>query len=143
MKEDKQLHPAEQAAASGERHSLSDGRPSYEERPWGSYTVLDYLTFADGHHVLTKELRLNAGGHISYQRHFHRSETWTVADGEGILVLGDKRSRVRRGDNIVIPRQKMHGIKAISPLTIIEVQAGPLLEETDIERFDYDWDAEQ
>lgn len=120
--------------------SAMDSRPMYEERRWGTYKVVDTVEFPDGHKALTKQLTLNPGKGISYQRHNHRAEVWTFIDGEGEIVLDGIRKRVKRGDVINIAPTQMHALRAISPLTFIEVQSGNLLVEEDIERFPYTWD---
>ena len=114
-------------------------RPMYEERRWGSYRVLDNAEYEDGTRSLTKTIHLNAGKHISYQLHRHRSETWTCVEGEGIFVLNGERKEIKRGDVMNIPLGHHHAIKAITDLTFIEVQIGNPLVEEDIERFDFEW----
>lgn len=114
-------------------------RPMYEERRWGTYCVLDNAKYEDGTRSLTKTIHLNAGKHISYQLHRHRSETWTCVDGEGIFVLDGERRLVKRGDVMNIPLGHHHAIKAITDLTFIEVQIGNPLIEEDIERFEWKW----
>lgn len=114
-------------------------RPMYEERRWGTYCVLDNAKYEDGTRSLTKTIHLNAGKHISYQLHRHRSETWTCVDGEGIFVLDGERRQVKRGDVMNIPLGHHHAIKAITDLTFIEVQIGNPLVEEDIERFEFEW----
>lgn len=114
-------------------------RPMYEERRWGTYCVLDNAKYEDGTRSLTKTIHLNAGKHISYQLHRHRSETWTCVDGEGIFVLDGERRLVKRGDVMNIPLGHHHAIKAITDLTFIEVQIGNPLVEEDIERFEFEW----
>ena len=114
-------------------------RPMYEERRWGTYRVLDNAKYEDGTRSLTKTIHLNAGKHISYQLHRHRSETWTCVDGEGIFVLDGERRLVKRGDVMNIPLGHHHAIKAITDLTFIEVQIGNPLVEEDIERFEFKW----
>ena len=114
-------------------------RPMFEERRWGSYRVLDSMTFADGSAALTKCLVLNPGGSISYQRHNHREEVWTIVEGSGEVVTGTERRQINPGDVIVIPAGEMHALRATSQLTLIEVQRGSQLVEEDIERFDYEW----
>ena len=89
--------------------------------------------------TLTKEIIVNPGQHISYQRHRHRTEIWTFTDGEGELILDGKIRKVVRGDVAVIPAGMKHAIKAITELHIIEVQIGDELTEEDIERLDWEW----
>lgn len=114
-------------------------RPMYEERRWGTYRVLDNSTYEDGHQSLTKSITLNPGKNISYQLHHHRSEVWTFVQGEGIFVLDGKKLAVKSGDTVIIPIEHLHAIKAITPLTFIEVQSGNPLIEEDIERFEFEW----
>ena len=114
-------------------------RPMYEERRWGTYRVIDETQYADGYKSLTKSLTLKAGKSISYQIHHHRNEVWTFVDGEGLFVLDGEVRNVRRGDTVVIPVGHYHAVKAITDLTLIEVQTGNPLVEEDIERFDWQW----
>lgn len=121
---------------------LVDGigrRPMYEERRWGEYKVIDYIEFPDGFCALTKQLTLRPECSISYQRHNCREEIWTFINGEGEIVLDGERKPVKRGDVINIPKGKLHALRAITPLTFIEVQQGTNLVEDDIERFEWNW----
>ena len=117
---------------------VSDNRPMYERRGWGEYKVLDYKVNGDKN-TLTKEIIIDPGQHISYQRHKHRSEIWTFTDGEGELILDGESRKVGRGDVAVITAGMKHAIRAISQLHIIEVQIGDELTEEDIERLDWEW----
>ena len=114
-------------------------RPMYEERRWGSYRVIDDTTYADGRHSLTKSLTINAGKNISYQVHRHRSEAWTIVEGEGIFVLDGVERKVGPGETVVIPVNHYHALKALTTLTFIEVQTGNPLVEEDIERTVWEW----
>lgn len=114
-------------------------RPMYEERRWGTYRVIDSMEFPDGYCALTKQLTLNPGCSISYQRHTYRDEVWSFIDGEGLIILDGERRSVKRGDVINIPKGQLHALKAITTLSFIEVQSGSNLIEEDIERFPYEW----
>lgn len=114
-------------------------RPMYVERSWGSYRVLEYSEFEGGSNSLTKLVHLTAGKNISCHLHHHRSEIWTCVEGEGLFVLDGKQKEVKRGDVMNIPVGHLHAIKAITNLTVIEVQIGNPLAEEDIERFDWKW----
>lgn len=114
-------------------------RPMYEERRWGTYKVIDSIEFPDGYCALTKQLTLNPGCSISYQRHIYRDEVWTFIDGEGDIVLDGVRKLVKRGDIINIPKGQFHALRAKTILTFIEVQSGSNLIEEDIERLNYKW----
>lgn len=114
-------------------------RPMYEERRWGTYRVLDEMTCADGNHSLTKSITLSPGKNISYQIHHHRSEVWTIVEGEGLFVLNGQERKVKAGDTLVIPVANWHAIKAVTQLSFIEVQLGNPLVEEDIERCEWIW----
>lgn len=114
-------------------------RPMYEERRWGTYTVLDSIEYSDGFCALTKRLTLDPGCAISYQRHKCRNEVWTFIDGEGEIVLDGVRRSINRGETVIIPKGMLHALHATTELSFIEVQNGSNLVEEDIERFEYQW----
>ena len=114
-------------------------RPMYEERRWGTYQVVEYSTYEDGSQSLTKKIVLKAGKNISYQIHQHRNEVWTFVDGEGLLKVDGVITKVSRGDVAVIKKGQKHAVKAITDLTLIEVQYGNPLIEEDIERLEIEW----
>ena len=116
-----------------------DNRPMFEKRVWGEYRVLDYRLQKDGTNSLTKHLIIKPEKHISYQRHFHRAEIWTVVEGSGELIINGTITPVSRGDVVRIEPQMKHAIKAKTELHIIEVQMGDILTEEDIERLDWEW----
>jgi mannose-6-phosphate isomerase len=53
-----------------------------EERPWGSWTVLD-----EGHGFKVKRIHVNPGARLSYQTHEHRAEHWVVAAGRCTAII--------------------------------------------------------
>ena len=114
-------------------------RPMYEERLWGEYKVIDTVSFPDGYETLTRQLKIKAGKSISYQAHRYRDEVWTFIDGEGMLALDGKMTRIGRGDTVCIRKGMRHAVKAMTDLLFIEVQSGDLLVEEDVERFDWNW----
>lgn len=60
-------------------------------------------------------------------------------EDEGLIVLGSEEKYVSAGDTVIVPRGELHAIKAISELSMVEVQHGHPLIEEDIERFPYTW----
>ncbi|SEC11079.1 sugar phosphate nucleotidyltransferase [Paenibacillus sp. GP183] len=117
-----------------------DQRPMYEERRWGWYRVLDYTRFGENREVLTKRIGVKSGCNLSYQLHYKRCEVWTIVNGEGEFVLDDKIYPVKAGDVLQIPVEAKHGIKALTDLEFIEVQAGTDLIEDDIVRIFMTWE---
>ena len=116
-----------------------DNRPMYEERRWGWYRVLDFTKFNETE-VLTKRIGVTASKNLSYQKHFHRSEVWTIISGKGLFVLNGKIKGIQVGDVLQIPVGALHGIKAITDLELIEVQMGTELIEEDIVRIYMKWE---
>lgn len=118
----------------------AESRPMYEQRRWGEYRVLDSSVYPDGAKALTKELVVRDGKQMSYQRHAHRSEVWTIVSGTGEVVLDGLVRQVRAGSVVYINKLQMHAARAVgSELRIIEVQQGDILVEEDIERFGDYW----
>lgn len=107
-----------------------------DERPWGSYTVLDD---ASDHKV--KRIEVKPGARLSYQRHQRRSEHWFVISGAAEVTLDGASHRIVAGDAIDIPVRSSHRIANVgdSPLVFIEVQHGEYFGEDDIERLDDDF----
>lgn len=117
-----------------------DKRPMYEERRWGWYQVLDFMRNKDGEEVLTKKLVIHAGKNLSYQFHQNRRENWMIVSGEGVFVLNGKFIHVKPGDVLHISQGAKHAVKAVTDLTIIEVQIGGELVEEDIVRLRMSWE---
>ena len=101
-------------------------------RPWGRYTNL-----YEGKNFLVKELVVNSKSKLSLQKHFHRSEYWTITDGKPLITLNKKNFFKKPGEKIFIPREAIHRIenKFKKKVKIIEIQTGPILKETDIVRY--------
>lgn len=120
--------------------AVSETRPMYERRCWGEYRVLDSRVYTNGRNALTKELIITAGKQLSYQRHEHRSEVWTIVAGKGEVVLNGRVMPVEPGTVLNIHPMQMHAVRSFDDLHIIEVQLGEPLIEEDIERFGYFWE---
>lgn len=118
---------------------ILEQRPMFEERRWGSYKVIDYITYSDGRKSLTKHLEIEAGKKLSYQSHEKRDEIWTIVEGTGILLLDGHTRNVKRGDVAYITAGMKHALSAVTDLHMIEVQIGLELEEEDIIHYAMDW----
>ena len=110
---------------------------SFEERPWGSFTILD-----EGENYKVKRLEVLPGKRLSYQRHSHRAEHWMVVRVTAKVTLNDAEILVQTGEALDIPLGAAHRIEN-SPgnekLIIIETQTGDYFGEDDIERLDDDF----
>lgn len=107
-----------------------------QQRPWGRYTVRGG---GDGYEV--KEIVVQPGKRLSYQRHGRRFEHWLVVGGSGQVVLDGRERDVAASDVIDVPIGLLHrvGSTGTEPLVFVEVQTGDYLGEGDIERTDDDF----
>ncbi len=110
--------------------------PVFEERPWGSFTVLDDQT---SHKV--KSIAVTPGQRLSYQRHAQRSEHWFVISGEATVTLDGTEFTLTQGHYVDIPQGVAHRLenRAAGPLLIIEIQYGSYFGEDDIIRLSDDY----
>jgi mannose-6-phosphate isomerase len=104
-----------------------------EQRPWGSYTVLEEQV---GFKV--KRISVDPGAMLSLQSHKHRSEHWTVVTGTATVTVDQSVVDLMRGQAIDIPLGAKHRLANLGtePLDIIEVQFGDYLGEDDIIRYE-------
>jgi mannose-6-phosphate isomerase len=109
----------------------------HDERPWGSYTVLD--DEAPDHKV--KRLVVRPGKRLSYQRHARRSEHWFIVAGEATVTLEGRQLLLAAGQAVDIPVGSAHRIEntGSGPLVFVEVQHGDYFGEDDIVRLDDDF----
>ncbi len=102
-------------------------------RPWGSYTVLE-----DADDCKVKRLTVNAGGILSLQKHYRRSEHWTVVHGTARVRVGDDEFLLERNQSTYIPTDTLHRLEnpGAQPIHLIEVQCGDYFGEDDIVRLE-------
>ena len=105
-------------------------------KPWGYYLNLNE---DEGYKV--KKIVVNPGSKLSLQKHQHRSEHWIISKGTAKVENGDETVIVKEKGAVFIPQQNIHRVENIgdTPLHIIEVQFGDILEENDIERLEDDY----
>jgi len=112
----------------------------HEERLWGSF----YNLFEE-EQVKVKELIVDPGKGMSFQRHFKRHEIWMVSKGSCLVNYSkddpdNKKSiQLNKFDHYLVPLGEWHQItnpfKEICHL--IEIQYGEASIEDDIERTEY------
>lgn len=108
-----------------------------ENRPWGSYTVLENSEF-----YKVKKILVSCNQRLSYQSHTKRKEFWTVVRGYAKVTLDGEWKIMSVGDSIEIPLGSKHRIENVSPhheLEFIEVQTGEYFGEDDIVRYSDDY----
>lgn len=118
----------------------AESRPMYESRQWGEYKVISKEENEGQAFSLEKILIVKPGKQLSYQKHFSRSEVWTITSGSGEVVLDDEVKPVGYGSVVFIEPGVKHAVRSLDEdLHIVEVQLGANLVEEDIERFGFFW----
>ncbi len=104
-----------------------------EARPWGTFENL-----SDEKNFKIKKIIVNPGQKLSKQFHAFRDENWLILKGKGKFTIGNKKIIGKPGDNFYVHKKQIHRIENIgkSKLTIIEIQHGKKLSESDIIRLD-------
>lgn len=110
--------------------------PQFDERPWGSFTVLD-----EGAGYKVKRIEVRAGKRLSYQKHARRAEHWMVVQGTALVTLDGAERTVRGGETVDICIGALHRVANPGPgqLVFIEIQRGDYLGEDDITRLSDDY----
>ena len=114
----------------------SDNSPKFDQRPWGTFTVLD-----EGEGFKVKRIEVLPGKRLSYQKHSQRAEHWVVVSGTARVTLDDKEINVLAGEAIDIEIGAAHRVEnpGAELLVFIEVQRGRYLGEDDIVRLQDDF----
>lgn len=119
-------------------HSKSEKKadPNREERPWGSWTVLE-----TGPNYKIKKIEVKSSCRLSLQMHFHRSEHWVVLSGTARVTKGTEELILRVGESTFVPLGTKHRLEnpGAIPLVIIEIAQGEHITEDDIVRFEDDY----
>ena len=119
-----------------ENAAAKSNSPKYDERPWGSFTVLDET--AD---YKVKRIEVLPGKRLSYQKHARRAEHWMVVHGTGKVTLDGSDRLVPAGETVDVPIGTAHRVENPGDqiLVFIEIQRGDYLGEDDIVRFEDDY----
>lgn len=104
-----------------------------DERPWGGWEVLDI-----GNDYVVKRIRIRPNGRLSLQRHQHREERWTVAQGIVQESLDGQVLQLGVGQSVAIGPRAIHRAENVTPFwaVFVELQLGSILSEDDIERLE-------
>ena len=121
---------------------LNKWKNYFEERQWGSF-----FNLFETKNIKVKELIVDPGKSMSFQRHFKRNEIWLVSEGSCIVVYSNdidnkniKELQLNRFDHYLVPVGHWHQISNHSNMKthIIEIQYGEDCIESDIQRLDKD-----
>jgi len=118
------------------QETVIDNSPMYDERPWGSFTVLD-----EGEGFKVKRIEVLPAKRLSYQKHARRAEHWFVVKGTAKITLDGAEIIKKAGEAIDIPLGAAHRVENPGEklMVFIEVQRGDYLGEDDIVRLEDDF----
>lgn len=107
-----------------------------EDRPWGSFWVLQDLAYTK-----VKRLVVKPGHRLSLQSHEHRDEHWVIVRGVATVTLDAVTKDYNYGEHVFIKRGVKHRISCTGsePVELIEVQTGEAFPEEDIVRYSDDY----
>lgn len=108
-------------------------------RPWGSYEVLH----GPRDNFLLKRIVVHPCSRLSLQSHELRSEHWVVVSGTGEVTVGEDVLVCGVNTHVFVPRgtkHRIHNTSVDTPLVFVEVQIGAVLKESDIVRYEDDYD---
>ena len=110
--------------------------PRFDQRPWGSFTVLD-----EGESYKVKRIEVFPDKRLSYQKHSKRAEHWMIVAGTAKVTLDGAEIVLSVGQAIDIPVEAAHRIENVGAETLvfIEIQRGAYLGEDDIQRLQDDF----
>ena len=119
---------------------LKDWQYYHEDRVWGSF----YNLF-EKDDIKVKELIVEPGKGMSFQKHFKRNEIWLVSKGSCLVNYSNdspdnkKQIKLDKFDHYLVPVGKWHQITNPFNKTchLIEIQYGEECIEEDIERTEY------
>jgi mannose-6-phosphate isomerase len=109
------------------------GLSNYEKevRPWGNFE-----RFTLNEKSTVKIITVNPGEELSLQQHEHRDEEWRILHGDGSVIVGDKETAVKPGDQFFVARGTKHRVMGgTHALIFLEIAEGDF-DEADITRFD-------
>lgn len=98
----------------------------FAEKSWGTYTVIDAQPKS-----MTIKVTLHAGNQMKYHCHERRDEVWTVIEGTGRTIVEGMEQVVRPGDVVTIAAGCKHTLIADTDMSVIEVQVGDEISQTD------------
>jgi mannose-6-phosphate isomerase len=119
------------------RTNENDNSPVIDQRPWGSFTVLD-----EGEDYKVKRIEILPRKRLSYQRHARRSEHWFIVRGIAKVTLNGTEFLVKSGEDVDVAAGDAHRVENPDPeklLIFIETQTGEYFGEDDIVRIEDDF----
>lgn len=105
-------------------------------RPWG-----EFYGWNEGKRWYLKTIHIKPGKRLSLQYHRHRSELWTLVEGDATATIHvngrEVRTALEIGRPVTVPLQAVHRLESKKGGVIVEVALGDF-DEADIVRIEDD-----
>lgn len=102
-----------------------------EERPWGKFE-----RFTLNEPSTVKIITVKPKQRLSLQYHNKREELWHFLDNSAKVTIGKKTLKVKKGDEIFIPKKTNHTVEALDKeVRFLEISFGKF-DENDIIRLE-------
>ncbi|OGI86271.1 hypothetical protein A3A01_02075 [Candidatus Nomurabacteria bacterium RIFCSPLOWO2_01_FULL_39_17] len=100
------------------------------KRPWGKFK-----RFTLNEKSTVKIITVKKGEAFSLQYHKKRKEFWHIIFGSGVITLGNKKRKVKAGDEFIVPSRMKHRLQATQEIKFLEISFGTF-NEKDIVRLE-------
>ncbi|WP_337660014.1 phosphomannose isomerase type II C-terminal cupin domain [Anderseniella sp. Alg231-50] len=123
--------PIKQKPEAGSRlvdHHPDTATAKPKRHRWGSVEV---MSCSGGHRI--ERISVKRGKELPAHYHDHRSEHWTIVEGEAEVQLGDDVLIVAPDDSLYIPAGTVHGLKTAGDcgVKIVAVHFGDTVSDAD------------
>ncbi|SET89148.1 sugar phosphate nucleotidyltransferase [Paenibacillus sp. NFR01] len=114
-------------ADKGEANAIKDIQQAgsdmtrYGESDWGSYTVID-RTVSGTQVVVTMKLSLLPGQRFTESPSLPARKSWIILSGQGEYLREGTAEAARTGDIFTMARGELHGLKAYTALSLLEIR---------------------
>lgn len=100
------------------------------KKPWGKFEE-----YATNTKATVKIITVKKGGVLSLQSHEHREELWIALDDGLCAIISGKKTRLKKGQRVFVPRLARHRMSASRTARFLEVSFGRF-DENDIVRYE-------
>jgi mannose-6-phosphate isomerase len=99
------------------------------KRPWGQFDQ-----FTQNETTTVKVISINPNSSLSLQYHNNRKEFWCILFGFPIVIIGERKTNAKPGDEFMIEKKELHQIESQNGVVqFLEIAYGDF-DEDDIVR---------
>lgn len=108
-----------------------DRRVMFEEKSWGTFNIINMEIGENNIQSLTVKIEMKQDKCFSYHSHQHRDEIWIILSGKGEIIINEEQRGVTAGEVIRVNAGDRHKLKAITELSLVEIQIGESISDED------------